>query len=533
MRGRREGMILREISSLVKEFLNQPELVELEDWHDKDMDVDWLQKKVANTLLRRALMLSSTQYGTRADSRGESLEQGWNTVRPLRVQVPALPMAVHGSALFARGDTQVLCTATLGPPRDGMPMSDPYQPMSNPKALVDPSAGSMGSGSDLPVGSLRFLRNQEVLVSDLNSKKVTADKERTGDSGSLKEVKRAFLQYDFPAYSTGEVPMGSPAHNRRAIGHGALAERAILPILPAAHDFPYAIRITSEVTDSNGSSSMASVCGATLALLDAGVPIIEPVAGVSVGAVLDASNEDNYGLLLDITGTEDHYGEMDFKIAGTANGVTALQLDVKRPLSQKLLLEALELARAGRRAMLEEMNSQSKALGGLLPRPEPKESAPRVEVVRFNPQRKRDLVGPGGVVLRQLEDRYGVSIDLTQEGQCLLFGANREMVALAKSTVMDLVADVVEGEVYEGTIIEIKDFGAIVELLRNKEGLLHVSELMDKQASRDHPDGNLGMVHQHLKLGQRIKVICTGVDLVQGTIKLSRKGLSEIDRLKR
>jgi polyribonucleotide nucleotidyltransferase len=533
MRGRREGMILREISTLVKEFLDQPELVELEDWHDKDMDVDWLQKKVANALLRRALMLTSTQYGTRADSRGESLERGWNTVRPLRVQVPALPMAVHGSALFARGDTQVLCTATLGPPRDGMPMSDPYQPMSNPKALVNPSAGSMGSNSDLPVGSLRFLRNQEVLVSDLNSKKVTADKERTGDSGSLKEIKRAFLQYDFPAYSTGEVPMGSPAHNRRAIGHGALAERAILPILPAAHDFPYAIRITSEVTDSNGSSSMASVCGATLALLDAGVPIIEPVAGVSVGAVLDAMNEDNYGLLLDITGTEDHYGEMDFKIAGTATGVTALQLDVKRPLSQKLLLEALELARAGRRAMLVEMESQSKALGGLLPRPEPKASAPLVEVVRFNPQRKRDLVGPGGVVLRQLEDRYGVSIDLTQEGQCLLFGANREMVSLAKSTVMDLVADVVEGEIYEGTIIEIKDFGAIVELLRNKEGLLHVSEIIDKQASRDHPDGNLGTVHQHLRLGERIKVLCTGVDPVQGTIKLSRKGLSESDRLKR
>ena len=533
MRGRREGMILREISSLVKEFLNQPELVDLEDWHDKGMDVDWLQKKVANTLLRRALMLTSTQYGARADGRGETLEQGWSTVRPLLVQVPALPMAVHGSALFARGDTQVLCTATLGPPRDGMPTSDPYQPMSNPKALVDQSAGSMGSSSDLPVGSLRFLRNQEVLVSDLNSKKVTADKERTGDSGSLKEVKRAFLQYDFPAYSTGEVPMGSLAHNRRAIGHGALAERAILPILPAAHDFPYAIRITSEVTDSNGSSSMASVCGATLALLDAGVPIIEPVAGVSVGAVLDVSNEDNYGLLLDITGTEDHYGEMDFKIAGTANGVTALQLDVKRPLSQKLLLEALELARAGRRAMLIEMNSQSKALGGLLPRPEPKASAPRVEVVRFNPQRKRDLVGPGGVVLRQLEDRYGVSIDLTQEGQCLLFGANREMVSLAKSTVMDLVADVVEGEIYEGTIIEIKDFGAIVELLRNKEGLLHVSELIDNKASRDHPDGNLGMVHQHLRLGERIKVLCTGVDPVQGTIKLSRKGLSESDRRKR
>jgi polyribonucleotide nucleotidyltransferase len=277
---------------------------------------------------------------------------------------------------------------------------------------------------------------------------------------------------------------------------------------------------------------MASVCGATLALLDAGVPIVEPVAGVSVGVALDDSNEDNYGLLLDITGTEDFYGEMDFKIAGTGSGVTALQLDVKRPLSQNLLLEALELAQAGRRVILNEMESQSKALGGLLPRPEPKASAPRVEVVRFNPQRKRDLVGPGGVVLRQLEDRYGVSIDLTQEGQCLLFGADREMVSLAKSTVMDLVADVVEGETYEGTIIEIKDFGAIVELLRNKEGLLHVSELVDDQNSRDHPDGNLGMVNQYLKLGQKIKVICTGVDLVQGTIKLSRRGLSDNGRFK-
>jgi polyribonucleotide nucleotidyltransferase len=235
-----------------------------------------------------------------------------------------------------------------------------------------------------------------------------------------------------------------------------------------------------------------------------------------------------------VTGQTDGYHRyLDFKIAGTANGVTALQLDVKRPLSQKLLLEALELARAGRRAILNEMKSQSTALGGLLPRPEPKESAPRVEVVRFNPQRKRDLVGPGGVVLRQLEDRYGVSIDLSQEGQCLLFGANREMVSLAKSTVMDLVADVVEGEMYDGTIIEIKDFGCIIELLRNKEGLLHISELGENEASRDHPDGNLGMVNQHLTLGEKIKVICTGVDPVKGTIKLSRKGLSEIDRLKR
>jgi len=535
MRGRREQLVLQEIAQLVDEFLEQPDL-KGDDWLAGDnTDHDWIHYKVANTLLRRALTTTATLYGTRADSRGPP-GQGWKTVRPVRVEVPALPQTVHGSAVFARGDTQVLCTATLGPPRDGVPVSDPYQTTNKPQALFgeDSSSGAIGSRSDLPVGSLRFLRNQEALVSDLNSKRVTADKERTGDSGNLADIKRAFLQYDFPSYSTGEVPVGSPAHNRRAIGHGALAERAVLPILPAADDFPYAIRITSEVTDSNGSSSMASICGATLALLDAGVPIVEPVAGVSVGAAMDESNESKYGLLLDITGTEDFYGEMDFKIGGTRNGVTALQLDVKRPLPQSLLLEALDLARAGRRAILDEMESQSTNLGGLLPRPEPKESAPRVELVRFDPRRKRDLVGPGGVVLRQLEDLYGVSIDLTQEGQCLLFGADRKLVSLAKSTVMDLVSDVVEGETYEGTVIEIKDFGAIVELLRNKEGLLHVSEIPsadDRENSSSHPCGNLGRVNKYLHLGQKIKVICTGVDPVQGSIKLSRKGLSEKDRL--
>jgi polyribonucleotide nucleotidyltransferase len=224
---------------------------------------------------------------------------------------------------------------------------------------------------------------------------------------------------------------------------------------------------------------------------------------------------------------------MDFKIAGTASGVTAVQLDVKKPLPLKVLTEALFLAKHGRLAILARLEGITKEkFGGLRPRPEPKESAPRVEVVRFDPERKRDLVGPGGIVLRQLEDRYGVSLDLTQEGQCLLFGANREMVKKAKATVMDLVAEIVEGEIYTGTVIEIKDFGAIVELLRNKEGLLHVSELAPPDDPyRNHPEGTIGFVKSHLKVGDEIEVLCIGVDPVQGSVKLSRRAILERKKL--
>lgn len=218
---------------------------------------------------------------------------------------------------------------------------------------------------------------------------------------------------------------------------------------------------------------------------------------------------------------------MDFKIAGTRKGVTAIQLDVKEPLPISVLVEALHLAKAGRIAIIDAMDKQcSLSFGNELGRSEPKPLAPRVEVVRFDPQRKKDLVGPGGVVLRQLEDRYGVALDLTQEGQCLLFGANRDMVEDAKQTVMDLVAEVVEGETYVGTVIEIKDFGAIIELLRNKEGILHVSEISpDPDAARLHPEGNMGFVRQQLKLGQKLELLCIGVDPVQGSVKLSRKAL--------
>lgn len=327
-RGRRETIMQHEISRLIDEYLESSGFIlsstDIASTLDSanynafldQKDRKWLHQKSVYLILRHALWETSARYGTRSDGRrGILIGQGWKTVRPIQLTVPALPDAVHGSALFARGDTQVLCTVTLGAPSEGQPLSDPYQPTINPRLAPEIAESSESSSLDqLPVGSLRFLRTQEALESDLNSRKIKADKERTGDSGSLAEVKRAFLQYDFPAYSTGEVPKKGGI-DRRSIGHGALAERAILPLLPDQHEFPYSIRMTSEVTDSNGSSSMASVCGATLALLDAGVPLKASVAGVSVGlAVCDddgsfkdyASDGKSYSLLLDITGTEDH-----------------------------------------------------------------------------------------------------------------------------------------------------------------------------------------------------------------------------------
>ena len=440
-RGRREHLMQEEVKRIVQEYLEQkrePSMTALSPW---------ITRAVVAKIFRWALSTASA-LGYRSDGRGSD-GIGCGTIRPLHLQVPALPDSVHGSALFSRGDTQVLCTVTLGPPRDGISLlDDPYNPIEDPGAPREQSKEKLSGYESLPVGSLRFLRTQEAMVSDQNTRKIQAAREPTGSSGSLAETKRAFLQYDFPPYSTGTVPIGSVAHNRRAIGHGALAERALLPVLPPPNQFPYAIRMTSEVTDSNGSSSMASVCGISLALLDAGIPILEPVAGVSVGLAKEI-DDSKYSLLLDITGTEDHYGGFDFKIAGTRHGVTALQLDVKEPIADSIVLEALCLASVGRAKILDEMESlTAESLGGLVPRLELKKSAPAVEVVRFDPQRKRDLVGPGGIVLRQMEDRYGVSLDLTQEGQCLIFGANREMVSNARATVMDLVADVLPGEVY-------------------------------------------------------------------------------------
>jgi polyribonucleotide nucleotidyltransferase len=342
-RGIREQIVTNEIYHLLDEYSMLEEKRSHDDRGDDPLivnnDTNAINKNngsilknksireiVRDYLFRTGLYRATSQYGTRSDGRGNPRQDGWCTIRPIQLQVPALPDNVHGSSLFARGDTQVLCTVTLGPPRDGLPHQDPYQPnTTNPNQTLENTNNLSSSSSygSLPVGSLRFLRTQEALMSDLNSRKSKADKELTGDSGILSELQNAYLHYDFPSYATGSVPEqeNQMTSIRRSIGHGILAERAILPVIPEKDTFPYAIRMTSEVTDSSGSSSMATICGTTLALYDAGVPIYAPVAGVSVGLVMDIvhpTNEEDdesfddtkYSLLLDITGTEDHVSRL-------------------------------------------------------------------------------------------------------------------------------------------------------------------------------------------------------------------------------
>ena len=518
MRGRREHLFRVAVQSVLDEFLRHNK--EFASCLENDPSLmNALADAIHSILLQEGLNSAAINHRSRADKRAQGTPFGCHTIRPISLEVPALPDVVHGSALFSRGDTQVLCTVTLGPPTDGIPLIDPFR---RPKEEL-PLEPRLSD--ELPVGSLRYLKTQEYLESDLNSRKIRADREQTGDSGTLKDRQRAYLQYDFPAFSKGEIESGPRRANRREIGHGALAEKAILPVLPSPSDFPYAIRITSEVTGSNGSSSMASVCGATLALLDAGVPLKAPVAGLSIGLAKRKGDDEKYQLMVDITGTEDHYGAMDFKIAGTHDMVTAVHLDVHEPLPHGIVFDALRLAKDSRRVLLEKMEtdaskSSGRSLKNLRPRAELKPSAPRVEVVRFDPMRKKDLLGPGGAVIRQMEDRFNVSLDLTQEGQCLLFGEDREMVRKARVAVMDLVSDVEVGEVYEGTVIEIRDFGVIVELLRNKEGLCHVSEMAGRDKIRSHPKGPMGLINSLVKVGQKIDVECTAVDPVMGTIRV-------------
>lgn len=518
LRGRREHLFREAVFSVLNDFIahSKQDISFLEN--DTSLMHD-LADAIHSLLLHEGLNTAAIEYKCRADKRANATLLGCKTIRPISLTVPALPDIVHGSSLFSRGDTQVLCTVTLGPPTDGIPLNDPFR-QSKEEMTQEPRLSDQ-----LPVGSLRYLKTQEYLESDLNSRKVRADREQTGDSGTLKERQRAFLQYDFPAFSKGEIQTGPRVANRREIGHGALAEKAILPVLPSPSLFPYAIRMTSEVTGSNGSSSMASVCGATLALLDAGVPITAPVAGLSVGLAKRRGDDNQYQLLLDITGTEDHYGAMDFKIAGTYDMVTAIHMDVHEPLSHKIVFDALRLAKDSRRVLLDEMEAQAGQSSGwsidkLKPRPELKPSAPRVEIVRFDPMRKKDLLGPGGAVIRQMEDRFNVSLDLTQEGQCLLFGDDSEMVRKARVAVMDLVSDVEVGEIYEGTVIEIRDFGVIIELLRNKEGLCHVSEMATRDEIKRHPRGTIGLLKSLVQVGQKIDVECTAVDPVMGIIRV-------------
>ena len=372
----------------------------------------------------------------------------FSEIRPITCEVGWLPRA-HGSALFTRGETQALVATTLGTKED------------------------------------------EQFVDDL-------------EKG---EVKRRFmLNYNFPQYSVGEVGrFGSPG--RREIGHGALARRAIEAVLPDQSDFPYTIRIVSDITESNGSSSMASVCGGILSLMDAGVPLKAPVAGVAMGLVMEGNK---YAILTDIAGAEDHYGDMDFKVTGTRSGITALQMDIKiGGINAQIMAEALEQARKGRLYILSVME---KTLAE--PRSAISLHAPRIIQIKINPDKIRDVIGPGGKVIRSLVEETGAKIDVSDDGTISIATASGAAAEAAVNRIRGLTAEAEVGQTYLGTVSRIVDFGAFVEIFPGTDGLLHISEIADRRVKD---------VRDELKEGQQIMVKCIGKE--GNKIKLSRKAV--------
>ncbi len=368
------------------------------------------------------------------------------TVRPITVEVGVLPKA-HGSALFTRGETQALVVATLGNARDVQ--------------IIDQLEG---------------------------------------------ERKEAFmLHYNFPPYSVGECGrMG--ATGRREIGHGRLAKRGVQAVLPAADSFPYTLRVVSEITESNGSSSMASVCGSSLALMDAGVPLKAPVAGIAMGLVKE---ENGFAVLTDILGDEDHLGDMDFKVAGTTSGVTALQMDIKiEGITEEIMEIALEQALAARLHILAEMN---KVLS--VSRTAVSENAPRFETIKIHPDKIRDIIGKGGATIRAITEETGSSIDIEDDGTVKVYANDNDALQAALNRIGAIVAEAEIGAIYEGTVVRIVDFGAFVNFLPGKDGLVHISQIADERVNN---------VSDYLKEGQLVKVKCLDVDQ-RGRIKLSIK----------
>jgi polyribonucleotide nucleotidyltransferase len=368
------------------------------------------------------------------------------TVRPIAIRTKVLERA-HGSALFTRGETQAIVAATLGNERDAQ----------------------------------------------------TLDKL----DGEVKD--RFMLHYNFPPYSVGETGMvGSP--KRREIGHGRLARRSLMAVLPEAKEFPYVLRVVSEITESNGSSSMATVCGTSLALMDAGVPLKAPVAGVAMGLIKEGAR---FAVLTDILGDEDHLGDMDFKVAGTEAGITALQMDIKiTGITKEIMEQALEQAHAGRRHILEVMNN---ALSK--PRVELSEHAPRIITMKVAEDKIRTVIGKGGSTIKGLIESTGVSIDIDDSGLVQLFSPSLEALEEAQRQIKALVAEVEVGQTYQGKVSKIVDFGAFINLLPGKDGLLHISQICTDRAQK---------VEAVLQEGQDIEVFVAGVDK-QGRVKLEWK----------
>ncbi|RME60706.1 MAG: polyribonucleotide nucleotidyltransferase [Candidatus Dadabacteria bacterium] len=380
------------------------------------------------------------------------------TVRPIDIKVGWLPRA-HGSALFTRGETQAVVTTTLG---------------------VEDEAQKI-----------------DTLLGD--------------------EFKTFMLHYNFPPFSVGEIkPLRAPA--RREIGHGALAERAVKAVLPSQEEFPYVIRVVSEITESNGSSSMATVCGACLSLMDAGVPIKDMVAGIAMGLLMKESGE--YVVLTDILGDEDHLGDMDFKVCGTKRGVTAVQMDIKvKGLTREIMSEALTQAKEARMYVLEKMRAVIDK-----PRETISKYAPRVERFKIDPDKIRDLIGPSGKTIKSICETWDVKINISEDGTVLLYGSDDKQIRSAKEACLSMTEKAEVGKIYKGVVKRIADFGAFVEILPGTDGLVHISQLAE---------GRVRRVSDVLKEGDEVWVKVLEVDR-QGKIRLSHKeAIAELNRQKR
>ncbi|MGH7902593.1 MAG: polyribonucleotide nucleotidyltransferase, partial [Candidatus Dormibacteraceae bacterium] len=372
--------------------------------------------------------------------------RGLKDVRPISVEVGVLPRT-HGSGLFTRGQTQALTILTLG-----------------------------------------SISDQQKL-----------------DGLGLEEFKRYLHHYNFPPYSVGEArPLRSPG--RREIGHGALAERALVSVVPGVEEWPYTLRVVSEILSSNGSTSMASVCGSTLALMDAGVPIKAPVAGIAMGLV---TREGRHAVLTDIQGVEDALGDMDFKVAGTREGITALQMDIKiKGLTHEIMAEALEQAREARLLVLGKMLD-------VIPEPRREMStyAPRITTIQINPDKIRDVIGPGGKVIRKIIEETGVEIDVEDDGRIYIAATDQEGARKAIDWIKGLTDEVEVGRIYRGKVVRIMPFGAFVEVLPNQDGLVHISQLTDHR---------VGRVEEVINVGDEIMVKAVEID-TQGRLNLSRQ----------
>ncbi len=445
--------------------------VQAEDKIDRDIKLDKLNKEVADWYV--------SQYGEEKAAEDKSkiadalyklekkvvrkmiLEEkkrvdgrGIYDIRPLSCEVGLIPR-VHGSGIFARGRTQVLSLVTLG------------------------------------------AKSEEQMLDGLDNE----------------ETKRYMHQYNFPGYSVGEAK-ASRGPGRREIGHGALAEKALVPVLPSVEEFPYAIRVVSEILSSNGSTSQGSICASTLALMDAGVPIKKPVAGISTGLITDENDPSNYVVITDIQGIEDFFGDMDFKVGGTRDGITAIQVDIKVDgLSYEIIAEAFERTRKARTYILDEIMAPQIAE----PRKELSPYAPKIVSMKINPEKIKDVIGSGGKVINKIIEETGVKIDIEEDGSVYIYSDSTAAAIDAQGMIEDIVREFEVGGIYTGKVVRIAAFGAFIELGGGKEGLLHISKIAKERVNK---------VEDYLKMGDEVTVKVDGID-DQGKISLTRKDLYE------